>query len=53
MYCTFIIASEVTLPNGGRTDVIGYNEEEHIVINEVEISYFCIQMNTKMFTCIQ
>lgn len=34
----YIVASEVTLPNGRRADVIGYNEVGHIVIVEVKVS---------------
>lgn len=34
----YIVASEVTLPNGRRADVIGFNESGHIVIVEVKVS---------------
>jgi hypothetical protein len=34
----YVAASEVTLPNGRRTDVIGYNENGHILIVEVKVS---------------
>ena len=33
-----IVASEVTLPNGKRADVIGFSEFGHIVIVEVKVS---------------
>lgn len=34
----YIVASEVILPNGRRADVIGYNEDGHIIIIEVKAS---------------
>ena len=34
----YIVASEVTLPNGRRADVIGFSESGHIVIVEVKAS---------------
>jgi hypothetical protein len=34
----YIVASEVTLPNGKRADVIGYDENGRIVIVEVKVS---------------
>ena len=33
-----IVASEVTLPNGKRADVVGFSESRHIVIVEVKVS---------------
>ena len=33
-----IVASEVTLPNGKRADVVGFSESGHIVIVEVKVS---------------
>lgn len=33
-----VVASEVTLPNGRRADVIGFSESGHIVIVEVKVS---------------
>ena len=42
-----IVASEVTLPNGKRADVIGFSESGHIVIVEVKVSLliFCMMKN--------
>ena len=34
----YIVASEVTLPNGKRADVVGYNENGHIIMIEVKVS---------------
>lgn len=34
----YVAASEITLPHGKRCDVIGYNENRHIVIIEVKTS---------------
>ena len=34
----YVVASEVTLPNGKRADVVGYNEDGHIIIIEVKVS---------------
>jgi hypothetical protein len=34
----YVVASEVTLPNGKRADAIGYNEQGHIVIVEAKAS---------------
>ena len=34
----YIVASEITLPNGKRADVIGFSESGHIVIVEVKVS---------------
>lgn len=34
----YIVASEVTLPNNKRADVIGYNESGHIIIVEVKVT---------------
>jgi len=34
----YIVASEIILPNGKRADVIGYNQDGHIIIVEVKVS---------------
>ncbi|WP_374723671.1 MmcB family DNA repair protein [Calidifontibacillus erzurumensis] len=34
----YVVASEVTLPNGKRCDVIGYNNSGHLVIIEIKVS---------------
>ncbi|MFK9094421.1 MmcB family DNA repair protein [Bacillus salipaludis] len=33
----YIVANEVTLPNGKRADVMGYNEDGHIIIIIIEV----------------
>jgi len=34
----YVVASEITLPNGKRIDVAGYNRDKHIVMIEVKVS---------------
>lgn len=34
----YIVAGEVTLPNGRRVDVIGYNDKNKVIIIEVKVS---------------
>lgn len=43
----FVVSSEVLLPNGKRCDVIGYNEQGHIVIIEVKVSKADFQQDKK------
>ncbi len=43
----YIVATEVVLPNGKRVDVIGYNQDENIVIIEVKASYQDFIRDTK------
>jgi len=43
----YIVASEITLPNGKRVDVIGYNEQGHIIIIEVKVSILDFQKDEK------
>ncbi|MFC5449141.1 MmcB family DNA repair protein [Paenibacillus aestuarii] len=44
-----IVASEVTLPNGRRADVIGYDEAGRIIIIEVKVSSADFQRDEKWF----
>jgi hypothetical protein len=46
----YIVASEVTLPNGKRADVIGYNGDGHIIIIEVKVSRADFQQDEKWET---
>jgi len=34
----YVVASEVTLPNGKRADVVGYNESGRVMVIEVKVS---------------
>ncbi|MGX1402368.1 putative nucleic acid-binding Zn-ribbon protein [Bradyrhizobium japonicum] len=49
----FIVASEVTLPNGKRADVIGYDENGHIVIVEVKVSTADFRQDEKWQTYLE
>lgn len=46
----YVAASEVTLPNGKRADVIGYNENGHILIVEVKVSAVDFRQDEKWQT---
>jgi hypothetical protein len=49
----YIAASEVTFPNGKRVDVIGYNENGHIVIIEVKASAADFRQDEKWQTYLE
>ncbi|WP_080871775.1 MmcB family DNA repair protein [Oceanobacillus timonensis] len=46
----YIVSSEVVLPNGKRADVIGYNQDGHIIIVEVKASVEDFQKDDKWMT---
>jgi hypothetical protein len=49
----YIAASEITLPNGKRADVIGYNEQGYIVIIEVKASISDFMQDDKWQTYLE
>ena len=43
----YVVASAVALPNGKRADVVGYNEDGHLIIIEVKGSKADFQQDEK------